>query len=419
MMFNRKRGRSLPAALAIGILAAVTGFGGASRAAPGDPVTLVIANSQWLDALRGKSLWEALLKYRKVAPNVTLQQEAIPLPVFGDRMTTEFGAGQGPDIAIMQDALFFAIADAGFLVPLDKAVEKVTNLNVTNDSGIVKGKRLGIAWQRAVYAFIYNKPLIESAGAKVPTDLKSLIATGKAVTAATGAIGFTGRHQMNEFAFWALDFQNWAYGYGVNWVDNNGKLKVDSPEAVAAVTAFKQLYDAGLMPTGDDMATQRSRFKEKKAAFSIENSGSALNIVSGGALATADLMAAPLPFEHPGAHQQLFISLSRHSKNQQAAMDFMAWLVSADGQQALRDASGPDALATDVPVTESFRAANPWADTYAKLAVNSRSALIPGYEVKTTQIMRSVMEAVERVLIGGVDPKKSLAEAQQQISTKF
>ena len=70
-------------------------------------------------------------------------------------------------------------------------------------------------------------------------------------------------------------------------------------------------------------------------------------------------------------------------------------------------------------MTESFRAANPWADTYAKLAVNSRSALIPGYEVKTTQIMRSVMEAVERVLIGGADPKKSLAEAQQQISTKF
>src|SRR5437763_1220916 len=128
MMINRKRGHSLAAALAIGILAAVTGLS-TSHAASGDPVTLVIANSQWLDALRGKSLWEALLKYKKVAPNVTLQQEAIPLPVFGDRMMTEFGAGQGPDIAIMQDALFYAIADAGFLVPLDKAVEKATNLN--------------------------------------------------------------------------------------------------------------------------------------------------------------------------------------------------------------------------------------------------------------------------------------------------
>jgi multiple sugar transport system substrate-binding protein len=419
MMFNRKRGRLLPAAVAIGILAAIAGFGGTSNAVSGDPVTLVIANSQWLDALRGKSLWEALLRYKKVAPNVTLQQEAVPLAVFGDRMTTEFGAGQGPDIAVMQDALFYAIADAGFLVPLDKAVEKIPNLNATNDSGIVKGKRLGIAWQRAVYALIYNKPLIEAAGVKVPTDLKELIASAKTVTAKTGAIGFTGRHQMNEFAFWSLDFQNWAYGYGVNWVDKNGKLTVDSPEAAAAATAFKQIYDAGLMPVGDDMATQRSRFKEKKAAFSIENSGSTLNIVSGGVLATADLMAAPLPFKHPGAHQQLFISVSRHSKNQQAAMDFIAWLASTDGQQALREASGPDALATDVPVTTAFQVANPWAETYAKLAVNSRSVLIPGYEVQTTQIMRFVMEAIERVLIGGADPKKSLAESQRQINAKF
>jgi len=224
---------------------------------------------------------------------------------------------------------------------------------------------------------------------------------------------------MNELAFWALDFQNWAYGYGVSWVDANGKVVVNTPEAVAAVTAFKQMYDSGAMPIGDDMATQRSRFKEKKAAFSMENSGSALNIVSGGALATADLMAAPLPFAHPGAHQQLFISVSRHSKHQQAAMDFIAWLVSADGQQALRDASGPDALATDIPVTAAFQAANPWAETYARLAVNSRSVLIPGHEVKTAQIMRFVMEAVERVLIGGADPGKSLAEAQRQINTRL
>jgi multiple sugar transport system substrate-binding protein len=224
---------------------------------------------------------------------------------------------------------------------------------------------------------------------------------------------------MNEFAFWSLDFQNWAYGYGASWVDNAGKLTIDTPEAAAAIAAFKQIYDAGLIPVGDDMATQRNRFKEKKAAFSIENSGSTLNIVSGGALASSDLGAASLPFEHPGAHQQLFVSVNRNGKNQQAATDFLAWMVGPDGQQALRDVSGPDALATDVPVTDAFRSGNPWADTYEKLAANSRSTLIPGYETRTTQIMRFVMEAVERVLIGNEDPKKALAEAQRQVNAKF
>lgn len=408
--------RKATAAIGAGA-AAVAGLARPGRAA--DPVTLVIANNQWLDALRGKVLWNALVKYQAAAPHVTLEQEAIPLPVYGDRLMTEFGAGQGPDIAIMQDALFYAIADTGSLVPLDKAVANAKNLNRTNDSGMVGAKRLGLAWQRAVYALIYNKPLLDAAKAPVPTDVKGLIASAKAVGAATGAIGFSARHQMNELALWSIDFQNWAYGYGANWVNSQGKLTLDTPEAAAAVAAFKEIYDAGLIPVGDDMATQRGRFKEKRVAFSMENSGSALNLVSGGALAPTDLMAAPLPFKHPGAHQQLFISVSRHSKKQDAAMDFLAWFVGPDGQQALREASGPDALATDVPVTEAFRSANPWADTFAKLAVDSRSALIPGYETKTAQIMRYVMQAVERVLIANTDPKAALAEAQRQVATRF
>lgn len=93
--------------------------------------------------------------------------------------------------------------------------------------------------------------------------------------------------------------------------------------------------------------------------------------------------------------------------------------MSPPGQTALREASGPDALATDVPVTETFRAANPWAQTFADLAVTSRSTLIPGHEVDTGPIMRSVMEALERVLIGGAAPKDALAEAQRQIDLKF
>ncbi len=179
------------------------------------------------------------------------------------------------------------------------------------------------------------------------------------------------------------------------------------------------IHTARCVPFGDDMPTQRTRFKEKQIAFSIDNSGGTLNIASGGALASHDLYAAALPFRHPGAHQQLFVGVNAASKNQAAAMDFVAWMVTPSGQQALRNASGPDALATDVPITDAFRAANPWADTFAELAKTSRSTLIPGHEVDTAAIMRPVMEGLERVLISGTDPKAALAEAQRQVDRKF
>ncbi|WP_117190096.1 ABC transporter substrate-binding protein [Rhizobium terrae] len=417
-MFKTLHRRKFLATAALGAALAV-GTSGISHAQSGEKVTLKIANSQWLDALRGKNLWAAVQKYQAVAPNVTLEQEAIPSAEFADKLTTEMGAGQGPDIAIMQEGLFYAMADAGFLVDISKAAAGVT-LNKTNDNGMIDGTRYGIAWQRAAYALIYNKPVLDAAGVKVPTTVEELIASSKAASAKTpGVIGFTARHQINDFSGWFMDFQNWAYGYGVNWIDKSGKLTINTPEAVAAVQAFKETYASGIIPIGDSMPTQRTRFKEKHVAFSIDNSGGTLNIASGGALPSLEIGAASMPFKNPGAHQQIFLGVSAHSKHPEEAIKFLSWLVSKPGQQALRDASGPDALATDVPVTDAFAAANPWAPAFAKLGETSRSTLIPGYEVETAQIMRFVMQAVEKVILSNADPKAALAEAQLAVDKQF
>ncbi|MBZ4021564.1 sugar ABC transporter substrate-binding protein [Rhodobacter sp. TJ_12] len=384
-----------------------------------DKTTLVIANSQWLDALRGQNLWAALKTFEESHPDIVLEQEAIPSKDYADRLMTEMGAQQGPDIMIVQEGLFYSLVGAEFLVPLDDVTEGVTNLNATNDNGVVDGTRLGIAWQRAVYALIFNKALLQEAGVEVPSDLDGMIAAAKATMEATGAIGFTGRHSMNEFGAWFMDFQNWAYGYGVNWVDSEGNLTINTPEAVAAFDAFKAAYDSGIMPIGDPMTTQRTRFKEQQVAFSIDNSGGSLNIASGGALPSADMGAAPLPFANPGAHQQIFLGLSKFSEAQPEAKAFLAWLISDEGQQALRAASGPDALATDVPVTDAFQAENPWAAEFAELAKTSRTTLIPGYELETTSIMRPVMTALEKVLLGAATSEEALAEAEAEIHKDF
>ena len=416
-MLAKNHHRKLLATVAMVVLVFTAGSGDVAFAA--EKVTLKIANSQWLDALRGKNLWTAVTKYQEVNPDVTLEQEAIPAAEFNDKLTTEMGAGQGPDIAIMQEGLFYAIAEAEFLVDISAATEGVT-LNNTNKNGEVGGERLGLGWQRAAYALIYNKPVVDAAGATVPTSIDELIISAKSAARATpGIIGFTARHQINDLFGWSLDFMNWIYGYGGNFVDGNGKLKVDTPEIETAVAAFKKTYDAGIIPIGDSMATQRTRFKENHAAFSIDNSGGTLNIASGGAVASTNLHSAPMPFKNPGIHQQIFLGVSKHSKHQKEAIAFLAWLVSPQGQQLLRDASGPDALATDVPVSDAYLKANPWAKSFIDLAPSSRSAVIPGYEVETTQIMRFVMQAVEKVILTDADPKAALAEAQTAIDQQF
>lgn len=383
-----------------------------------DKVELVVANSQWLDALRGEALWNAIKVYETHAPNVTLKSLGVPSKDYGDRMITEFGAGQGPDIAIIQDEVFFALADAGLLVDVAAAAEGVT-MNVTQENGIVDGARLGIPWQRAAYALIYNSKLVGEAGAKVPKTVDELIENAQLVQQKTGAIGFTARHQLNDFTTFYKDFQNWAFGYGVHWVDDQGKLTINTPEAVQTVTAFKKMYDAKIIPAGDDFPTQRTRFKEGGVGYSIDNSGGTLNIASGGKLKGADMSAAPMPFANPGSHQQIYVVVNANSDHPDEAIAFLKWLVSTEGQAGLRKASGPDMLATDVPLVDEFVAANPWAPVFAELAKKSRPLLIPGHETETTQIMRPVMEAVEEVLIKNVPPAEAMAKAQEKVDQMF
>lgn len=401
-----------------GALFLLTACAFAAPAFAQDQVTLNISNSQWLDALRGEALWKAVKVYETKAPNVKLNAIGIPSKDYGDRLMTEFGAGQGPDIAIMQEGVFYALADAGLLVDLGGAVEGV-QLNETAKNGVVDGETLGVPWQRASYALIYNRQLTDQAGASVPKTVDDLIAGAKAVQEKDHVIGFTSRHQISDFSGFYMDFQNWAFGYGAQWVNGDRKLTINTPEAVEAVAAFKKMYDAKILPIGDDMPTQRTRFKERQVGYSIDNSGGTLNIASGGALQGADLEAAPLPFPHPGAHQQIYVSVNSNSQHKDEAIGFVKWLVSPEGQAELRRASGPDALATDVPLTEAFVAKNPWAPTFAELAKSSRSVLIPGYEVETTQIMRPVMEAVEEVLVRGADPATALAAAQSKVDGMF
>ncbi|MFB9135467.1 ABC transporter substrate-binding protein [Vibrio olivae] len=400
------------------LVASLAGFQSTAMADDNE-ATLTILNSQWLDALRGESLWGAVKKFEATDPTVTLEREMISSSEMYTKMMTQLAGGQGADLLILQEGLFYSAANAGFLTDISKAVEGVDNLNVTNENGVIDGERLGIAWQRAPYALIYNKTLTDDAGVSAPTTVDELIASAKAVHDKSDVIGFTARHRMADVGSWSMDFQNWAFGYGVNWVNEDGELTINTPEAVKAVKAFKKLYDADIIPKGDDMPTQRTRFKQNQVAFSIDNSGGTLNIANGGELDSKNLAGALLPFPQPGAHQQLFIALNAKSEHKAEAIKFLKWLMSADAQNAMRQASGPDALATDVPVTQEFLAANPWAAAFAEAGKHSRSTLIPGYENETPAIMRTVMGAVEKVIVAGEDPEEALAYAQKRISLKY
>lgn len=410
--------RLLAVASTVTMLASACG-GADSKNDGGDPdkANLTFANWQWLEPNRGDAIWEAVSAYSKDHPGVTLQKQAIPAKDYETTMQTQMGAGQGPDILVMFDTTFERFRKAKLLEPVDDVLTPETQktLNKTNDPLNADGKRWGFSWEVVNYAFFYNPELLAKAGVQPPTDLASLVGAAKAVKAKTGNPGFAFRHQMNEELLWWRDFSNWIFGYGGAWSRDN-KLTIDDPKNVEAVRAFKEMYDSGAMPVGDDASTFRKKFAEGKIGMGIDNSSALYTMVNKNTVVpSAKVGVTPMPFpQRDTAYVGVYLAINANSKHKVAAKKWLAWFLSPEGQKKAASALGASTLATDTPPAEELVKANPWVSVYQAQAPNAHPSVVQGFGFQTPQIAHIVMGQIESVLVNNVDPAVALKKAQEE-----
>ncbi|WP_198154012.1 ABC transporter substrate-binding protein [Catenuloplanes japonicus] len=390
--------------------ALTTGCGGDSGADGGGE--LVFANWQWLEPGRGEQLWTAVSGY----PDATLKQQAIARKDYESTLKTQIGARGGPDILIIPDTFLPELADAGALEPLDDVLDDAgkSALNATNEAGKYDGKQVGYAWEIVNYALFWNTSILDQAGVQPPTDMPGLVAAAKEIKAKTGNPGFAVRHQINEEAPWWIDFSNWTYGFGGAW-SKGGQLTIDSPENIAAVTAFRDMYASGAMAVGDDASTFRSKFKAGNVGMMIDNSSALATMVTGNdKVPSTGVGASALPFPVKASSQAgFFVGINTFSKNKAAAKDWLRWFYTAPAQQQAAAALGASVLGTDAKPPAEFVTANPWVPTFQAQAATSADAVIDGFETATPLIRHAVLTEVEKVLVDGDDPATALGRAQE------
>ncbi|MFD9948092.1 ABC transporter substrate-binding protein [Nonomuraea sp. NPDC059023] len=411
--------RKLGALLTAAVLAVTACGGGGGTGKPADEGgELVFANFQWLEPNRGDQLWKAVTGYQQANPKARLKQQAITRKDYESTLKTQMGARGGPDILLIPDTFFPELAQNGLLEPVGDvlAPEDKAKLNNGNKAAVFKEEQLAYAWEIVNYALFWNEKLLKEAGVEPPTDLPGLVAAAKAIKDKTGNPGFAVRHQINEEAPWWIDFSNWPYGFGGGW-SRGGKLTIDSPENVAAVTAYKQMYDSGAMSVGDDASTFRSKFKEGKIGMMIDNSSALFTMVNGNQVvpSASGVGAGKLPFPGQGSsHASFFVGINKNSKNKALAKDWLKWFFSARAQESAAAALGASVIGTDAQPPRAFLTENPWVETFREQAPNSSDAVIDGFETKTPQIRHIVLQEIEKVLVQDEDPAAALKRAQQE-----
>ena len=414
----------ITASLGAVLLTATACSGGSTTSSDAGPKAsaggvLTVSNWQWLEPNRGDLLWSVIAGYSKVNPKATMKKESVARADYEKTVSTQLGAHGGPDLIIIPDTFFAKVAKSGLLEPIDDAVPanlKQTLNPTTNDFGKYKGKQLAYTWETVNYALFWNKSLLNQAGVQPPTDFDSLLAAAKAIKAKTGVPGFAVRNKMAEETPWWVDFSNWPNGFGGQW-SKGGKLTIDAPGNIQAVTAFKKMYDSGAMETGDDASTFRTKFSQGKIGMMIDNSSALVTMVGGdkNPVKSADVGASPLPFPtKTSANVGEWIGINKYSKNKALAKDFLKYLYSADVQKQLAAALGASSPGTDAQTPESFVAANPWVPVYKAQAKDSRSSVVEGFADKTPQVSHIVLSHISEVLINNVDPATALKAAQAE-----
>jgi multiple sugar transport system substrate-binding protein len=399
------------AATLLAVLAAV--HPGPSRAQAKEVITF--AGVTFSEAGRGDRLKAWVEKFNKGQNAVEVQPIAIPFSSFAKTIFTQMGGGAGPDLVRLDLIDFYAAVQGQRLLPMDDVVKGgAYRFSAPDKYMAVGGKRYGVPFEISNYVLLYNPTLVK--GGKAPANFDEFLASAKAATG-NGVYGYAYRATMAEGAGYWQDLCNFVYGFGGRWSDGQGKPTLNDPKVIEGVAAYKKVYDAGVTPKGTDAATYRRMFWERKLAMEVDNGGVA-GIFSQQA-PDLPLAAAPSPF--PTRAQGLILApltINANTRHKAAAETFVKWVLQPENQKELQALLGASNVATVVERSPEDLAKKPWLKVYDEQTPNSVPQLVQGLELKTPEIQQIVLEQVLKVLQGGVDPKKAMDDAQQQVVSR-
>jgi ABC-type glycerol-3-phosphate transport system substrate-binding protein len=184
--------------------------------------------------------------------NFSVKIENIPYAELVTKYITASATGDAklmPDVIGVVDFHFPRLIKAGLLdnfVDIG-AVLKEENIKpdeiINTDKWLYNGITYGTDWTSTLCVYYYNKEIMDKAGVD-PTTFKTyddFIAAGKKVKATTGAA-----MSVLDIAAWN-QFQILAIQNGGGWFDDNGKVIMDSPETIEALTLYKRMLDEGIV----------------------------------------------------------------------------------------------------------------------------------------------------------------------------
>ena len=282
-----------------------------------------------------------------------------------------------------------------------------------------KERMLSLPWSVDYFILYYNKELFAKKGIAVPKTLDDMVdAAEKLTDPKQGTFGFVGRGLRNaNMTLWTNFFLN----YGGEFLDSQGNILTDGPEAIEATKLYQKLLTKVAPPgvAGFNWMESMASFTQARSAMWIDGVGWAPPLEDPNASRVVGKVGyTVVPAGPRGQYSATYgdgIGIASASKNKEAAYLLCQWVVSKTQGARLLQAGGGvlfrNSLLNDPEVRKDVKMPQEWLQSVidsAKISKLGLPVVIPVAE------FRDIVGAALTATLSGADPATELKKAHEQ-----
>ena len=431
------RRRRFATIAAVTVLAlALAACGKSSDSGTAAPKTLTYwASNQGASLEFDKKVLQPELDKFKQQTGITVNVEVVPWSDLLNRLLAAATSGKGPDVVNIGNTWSASLQATGAFVPFDDAtISTVGGKDRFVPAALASAGAAGkpptaVPLYSLGYALYYNKSMFAAAGiSSPPTTWEQLVEDGKKLTKAKQwGLAVEGAN-LSENAHHAFTF---SQQYGGEWFDSAGKPTFDTPQNVAAVKRYIDLMAADKIvnPGNAEYAQNQSvaDFANHKAAMLLWQAvGSSLKAQNMGpeeyGVAPVPFLASPPP---GGKHVNsmvagINIAVFKHTRNRDAALQFVKFMTSDDEQVILNRTYGSLPSVASVAANPAFAAPEQKAIQQVLSSTAAPLPQVPEESQFETLVGTAMKELFAQAASGKAvtedQVRQKLSQAQQQVT---
>lgn len=393
--------------LVLASLAALAGTTGLAGVAAAEDINVILCGDTvtpvYLDLFKE---WDAANPDYKIVPEVVGWGQC------QDKVTTLAVAGTPVDIAYVGSRTLKQFAQNDLIVPVPMTdEEKAAYYNYVPETVTFEGTQWGVPVAFSTKALFWNKDLFKAAGLDPETPPKTWeeeIAFGKQITDNTDAAGFgMVAKTFDGTVHW---FLHWVYTNSGLVIDADGNIVLNSPQNLAALTAFKDIVpysEEG--PTAYEQNEVRAIWLDKGVAMvhcSVSCAGR-------GTEAGINWGVAPLPVgpDSKGPGTLLItdsLAVFKGTGQEDKVIEFAKFLTSPANQLAYELSEGGLTPLRPSAEVDALVATSPhWKPFIDGIEFGGPEPLLTDY----IGFQNVMIEMVQSVVTGGAEPAAALEKA--------